>query len=329
MSAQLNAAAPEHAVRIRSPACRLPCIASVVMIHCMRFERITIVGVGLIGGSLGLACRQAFDGIHITGYGHQSPDLELAIERGVIHNASTDLIDSVCAADLVIFATPVSAFGPLLKVAAPAMKPGAIISDVGSTKRSITQLAAEMLPSSIKFVGSHPMVGGEKQGVQHARADLLAGALCIITPTGSSDASAVNLIEGFWQMLNMRTMRMTPEQHDALTAANSHLPHAVAAALVRCQSEDSLKIAARGFLDTTRVAGGDPALWRDIFLDNRDHLKAGIEHLQVELDQLLEKLEAGDADQCNGMVGQGGTGSTRIPLNRGSRDVSNRKFSCL
>src|SRR5579859_1347805 len=138
----------------------------------MGFERIAILGVGLMGGSVGMACRSAGSGLHVVGYGHHLAELDLAIGRGAIHEVATNPASAVSGADLVIFSTPVGSFGQLMTAVSPALKPGAIVTDVGSTKRSIAKLANELLPASVRFVGSHPMVGGEKHGVQNARADL-------------------------------------------------------------------------------------------------------------------------------------------------------------
>jgi prephenate dehydrogenase len=261
----------------------------------MGFEQISILGVGLMGGSVGLACRSLGSDYKITGYSHRSDELKRALERGAIDRATDDAAAAVAEADLVILCTPVGLFGDLLCSIASSLKPQAIVTDVGSTKRSIVRQAGEILPITARFVGSHPMVGGEKHGIEHARADLLSGSLCIVTPEEMTDPNAADQVERFWQSLRMRTVQMSPETHDQLTADISHLPHVIAAALVRIQSPESLKLAGRGFLDTTRIAAGDPALWRDILLENRDHLRSGLECIQFEIKDLLAKLDAGDA----------------------------------
>jgi len=261
----------------------------------MGFERISILGVGLMGGSVGLACRSLGSGLRITGYSHRPDELGRAVERGAIDSGTADPAAAVVDADLVILCTPIGLFNQLLQAIAPVLKPHTIVTDVGSTKRSIVRLAGKTLPFGARFVGSHPMVGGEKHGIENARADLLSGALCIVTPPESHDADVVQKLENFWQSLKMRTVRMTPETHDQLTADISHLPHAVAAALVRIQSSQSLELAGRGFLDTTRIAAGDPTLWQDILLENRDNLRQGLVRIQNEIKQLLSNLDAGDA----------------------------------
>jgi prephenate dehydrogenase len=150
-----------------------------------------------------------------------------------------------------------------------------------------------------RFVGSHPMAGSEKRGVQHASPDLFRDALCLTTPTEQTDPAALAEVEAFWRFLGMRTRRLSPDDHDRLIADISHLPHAVAAALVNLQSDDAVALCGRGFLDATRIAAGDGGLWRDIFLDNRDHLRGSIRRLCESLTGLLGRLES---DQSDGLT---------------------------
>lgn len=199
--------------------------------------------------------------------------------------------DAVRDSELVILCTPVGTFPDLLRSIAPALKPGAIVTDVGSTKRSICRLAEQLLPAGVHFVGSHPMAGSEKRGVDAARADLYKGALCITTPTPKSDLSVLRRVESFWQSLGMRVTRIAPDDHDRLLADISHLPHALAAALVMLQTDQSLPLAGKGFLDTTRIAGGDGSLWRDIFIDNADNLRDSISRLKQHLTRLELMLD--------------------------------------
>ena len=199
-------------------------------------------------------------------------------------------------ADLVVLCTPVGTFGRLLDAIGPALAPGAVVTDVGSTKASIVQAARTSVPLSARFVGSHPMAGSEKRGVEFARADLFRGALCIVTPDEATDPEALAKVEGFWQRLGMRTRRLSPVEHDRRLAEVSHLPHAVAAALVAMQDDASLDLAGKGFADTTRVAAGDAGLWRDIFLDNRDNVLSSIERLSGELARFAARLRNGDTE---------------------------------
>ena len=183
----------------------------------------------------------------------------------------------------------------MLESIGPALAPGVIVTDVGSTKATVVEAAGKLLPKTAHFVGSHPMAGSEKRGVEFARADLLHGATCIVTPNESTNADALEKVEAFWRLLGMRTTRVSPAEHDRQLADVSHLPHAVAAALVAMQEERSLELAGKGFADTTRVAAGDGGLWRDIFLDNREHVVDGIQRLQAELNRLVVALRANDA----------------------------------
>ncbi|HYE21071.1 MAG TPA: prephenate dehydrogenase [Tepidisphaeraceae bacterium] len=263
----------------------------------MDLKRLSILGVGLLGGSIGLAARSKLSDCHIVGYGHRRETLTRAQEIGAIHEAADNLGDAVKDADLIVLCTPVLLFGEVLKGIAGSLKPEAIVTDVGSTKRSVVELAGRLLPAHASFVGSHPMAGSEKRGVEFARTDLFENALCILTPTDSSDAQAVTAVEEFWRLLGMRTCRMTPADHDAALADVSHLPHAVAAALVNMQRPEAMRLSGKGFLDATRIAGGDGGLWRDIFLDNADNVRASIARLRRALDEFEGLIRARDGEK--------------------------------
>lgn len=266
------------------------------MIGTMHVQRLSILGVGLLGGSIGLAMRSVSSTCKIIGYGHRRETLDRALAVGAVDEVTQDPAAAVAGADLVVLCTPVGLFAEILTRIAPSLGPGTVVTDVGSTKRSVVRAAARSLPDSVHFVGSHPMAGSEKRGVEFARADLFHGALCIVTPSQGTDPAAVERVSTFWQALGMRLTTLTPEEHDRLVAEVSHVPHALAAALVAMQSEAGLALAGRGFLDATRIASGDGALWRDILLDNRDNVRHGIHQLQTGLTKLLERLEQNDAE---------------------------------
>ncbi len=257
----------------------------------MGFSTVSLLGVGLLGGSIGLAIRAAAMDCKIIGYGHRRQSLDAAIESAAIDHAESDPVTAVTEADLIILCTPVGTFGPLLKKIAQAVRPGAIVTDVGSTKRSIVQLGEEILAGKAHFVGSHPMAGSEKRGVEYARADLFVGATCILTPTEQTDPHALRQVREFWQTLRMRCVELSPEDHDRRLADISHLPHALAAALVAMQSDEALPLSGKGFLDTTRIASGDGGLWRDIFYDNADNLRTGFLRLRHQIDEFLQMLD--------------------------------------
>jgi prephenate dehydrogenase len=160
----------------------------------------------------------------------------------------------------------------------------------------VVRSAESTLPKEIRFVGSHPIAGSEKRGVEFSRADLFSNQLCLLTPTGKTDGDALQLVEQFWKSLGMRVQRLSAEDHDRLLADVSHLPHLLAAALVAMQEDAGLELSGKGFLDTTRIAGGDGGLWRDIFLDNADYLKAGIARLKSQLANAEAMLDGKNAE---------------------------------
>jgi len=262
----------------------------------MPFQQLTILGVGLLGGSIGLAVRGAIPGCRIIGCGHRRQTLERAVEIGAIDQAQLDPAAAVVGSDLVILCTPVGLFESMLKQIAKSLQPGCIVTDVGSTKRSVASAAESILPTTVDFVPSHPIAGSEKRGVEFARADLFRHGLCILTPTARTRPAATKRIEEFWKSLGMRTLHLDPPTHDRLLADISHLPHLLAAALVTMQEDAALDLCGQGFLDTTRIAGGDGALWRDILVDNADNLRAGVKRLKAQLAAVISLLEPGQGE---------------------------------
>jgi prephenate dehydrogenase len=261
----------------------------------MELRRLSILGVGLLGGSIGLAWKAISSSCEIVGYGHREDSLRRALEMGAVDKITQDPAAAVREADLVILCTPVGLFNDILTRIGPALAAGSTVTDVGSTKRSVVRSAAERLPAAVSFVGSHPMAGSEKRGVEFARADLFRGAVCIVTPRqATTDVGGLERVTDFWKQLGMRVTQLSPDEHDRLVADISHVPHAVAAALVAMQSDAAMALAGRGFLDATRIAGGDGGLWRDILVDNRDNVRAGIERLQGQLAELLSRLDEKD-----------------------------------
>lgn len=261
----------------------------------MTLRRLSILGVGLLGGSIGLALKSKANHYQITGYGHRTESLEQARKLGAIDDYTSDPTQAVRESDCVILCTPVGTFQPILQSIAGSLRAGVLVTDVGSTKRSVVRLAESLLPAGVHFVGSHPMAGSENRGIETARADLYRGALCITTPTAKTDPAALRQVESLWQELGMRITRLSPDDHDRLLADVSHLPHALAAALVAMQSDAALPLAGKGFLDTTRIAAGDGGLWRDIFLDNADSLRQALRRLRGQLDRLETMLDPSHA----------------------------------
>jgi prephenate dehydrogenase len=259
-------------------------------------KRCAILGVGLLGGSIGLAVRRAFPRAVVAGAGRRQSSLDGALQRGCCHEATLDPAEAVAGADLVVLATPVGAFGAILEQIAPSLKSNSLVTDAGSTKAHVVRTAERILGRGGAFVGSHPMAGNENKGPQFATADLLDGALCILTPTKHTPESRTRRAKRFWESLGMRTTRMSPADHDRATARVSHLPHALAAALTLVPTKADLPVAATGFRDTTRLAGGDPEMWRDIMTSNRRAILAALDRLDDQLANLRDLLELDDAE---------------------------------
>jgi prephenate dehydrogenase len=257
-------------------------------------KRITILGVGLLGGSIGLAAKSLITDCKIIGYGHRRETLETALDKGAIDEIQPTAALAAAGADLVILCTPVGLFDALMREIAPALTPQTVVTDVGSTKCSTVAAAQRQLPFPDRFLGSHPMAGGEMQGIAFARADLYKEAICLTTPTAKTDPHVLDQVEHFWRLLGMKITRLSADDHDRLVAQMSHLPHAVAAALVALQNPASLALCGNGFRTTTRIAAGDGGLWRDIFIDNRDNLRDQITRLQAELAELQKRLQSPD-----------------------------------
>lgn len=259
-------------------------------------KRLSVLGVGLLGGSLGLAVKSIAKDCRVVGYGHRRATLETALATKAIDEAYDDPAAAVRDADLVVLCTPVGLLAEMLDQISPFLAKNAVVTDVGSTKGSIVRLAEERHPG-VRFVGSHPMAGSEKRGVQYAQVDLFRNAFCITTPTDKTDRDALERVEAFWRQLGMRLKRISPADHDRLICDVSHLPHAVAAAMVTMQDDAALELVGKGFLDATRIAGGDGALWRDILLDNRENVLDSIQRLQSTLHGLEGLLRSGRSDE--------------------------------
>ena len=264
----------------------------------MLFRKITIVGVGLLGGSIGLAVKRRRLAREVAGFVRRPASLKDCEKAGAVDYATTDLLAAVSNADLIILCTPLSQMRPRVEEMLPTLKRGALVTDVGSVKSGVVR-ELELLVSraGARFVGSHPMAGAEKTGVLAARADLFVNAVCIVTPSILSDAAAVRELESFWKLLGAQTLRLAPEQHDVFVSRSSHLPHLVAATLasyVLDPKHPKLQpsLCANGFGDTTRIASGSPEMWRDIVLANRKNLRVALDDFVRELQKVQALLRA-------------------------------------
>lgn len=241
-----------------------------------RFNQVTIVGLGLIGGSLGMALRRRRLAKTVVGLSRTAAAIRRAARRGAIDVGTRNLQRAVEGADLVVLASPVDCIIPQARALSRFMRRGSILTDVGSTKRRIVTALQGRLPNGVAFIGAHPLVGSERRGIDAAQADLFDGSVCLVTATGRTDRKALARVVGFWKPLVRRVLVMEPARHDRLLAAVSHLPHVVAFCLVEAADHGARSIAPRSFLEATRVAKSDPDLWDDILLSNRHALLASM-----------------------------------------------------
>ncbi|PLX89992.1 MAG: prephenate dehydrogenase/arogenate dehydrogenase family protein [Desulfuromonas sp.] len=265
--------------------------------------RLAVIGVGLIGGSLALALREAGAVGEVVGCGRGKPNLEKAVELGVIDRYSRDPVEAVRDADVVFLATPVCSLAGVTETLMPGLKPGAILTDGGSVKGEVARALDPMLPEGIHFVPGHPIAGTEQSGAEAAFATLYRGKRCILTPTDRTDTAALDLVDRMWTIAGSEVVRMPLEKHDRILAAISHLPHMVAYSLVNSvgsydhYEENILEYSAGGFRDFTRIASSDPTMWRDIALTNRDALIEMMEHFETFFAELKEDVRSGDDEK--------------------------------
>ena len=244
----------------------------------MHFQKVTLAGVGLLGGSLGLALRQRGLAGKIDGLVRRSKSISECEGLGVVDHATRNPQRAAEDADLIVLCTPLAAMRATLESMLPAIRPGTLITDVGSVKTTVVhELEPLATAAGAHFVGSHPMAGTEQHGPAAARPDLFEGALCVLTPTAKTSPPALRQVQDLWQAVGASTLRLRPETHDDLVARSSHLPHIVAAELAHyvlspVHRKEQRLLCATGFRDTTRVASGPPEIWRDIALANRENL---------------------------------------------------------
>jgi prephenate dehydrogenase len=266
----------------------------------MLFERVAILGVGLIGGSFALALKEARACGHVVGAGRNSANLKLALERGVVDSTAADAVAAAHGADLVLLAAPLAQFPKLLREVASVLGPKALVTDGGSTKRDVVAAARAALGRKIgQFVPAHPIAGGEKSGAGAASATLFQRKRVVLTPLPENPEPSIKKINDAWSVCGANVTRMTPEEHDAVLGAVSHLPHVLAYALVHeiASRENGAQLfgyAAGGFRDFTRIASSHPEMWRDICLANRDRLLAELDRYGEKLQAMRRLLEAGD-----------------------------------
>ncbi len=270
-----------------------------------RFKQVTIVGLGLIGSSLGMALRKRKLARRVVGLSRSRATCARAKRAGAIDVGTTETSQAVADADVVVLATPVDSIVPYAHRLAHAMKPGALLTDVGSTKRAIVEQLERSLPKHVLFIGGHPVAGSEQRGLEAAEANLFDGAVHILTPTARTPRAALAAARKLWEPLAGAVIVMTPADHDRLLAQTSHLPHLLAYTLAQIVNPAPLPKAPRSFLDMTRIAKSDPDLWDDIFLSNRRELLAAMDTFHHEWHKLRTLLLRGRRAQLHRVLAQG------------------------
>lgn len=265
-------------------------------------NRLAVVGVGLIGGSLARVLREKGEVGEIVGIGRGAANLQRAVELGVIDRYEHDLKKGVVDADMVFLATPVCTIADIVAEIAPTLHSGAIVTDGGSVKEEIVRRCEGLLAGDTCFVGGHPIAGTEKSGVDASFSTLYKGKRCIITPTARTDARALEKVVRMWELAGSEVVLMNPDKHDKVFAAISHLPHMVAYSLVNAVGdydgcdENILKYSAGGFKDFTRIASSDPVMWRDIALQNRTAVLEMMDFFAASHAELRALVAASDAE---------------------------------
>jgi cyclohexadieny/prephenate dehydrogenase len=267
------------------------------------FERVALLGLGLIGSSLSHAMRRGNLCRHIAGYARSADTRGVALELGLVHTAHETAEGAVKDADLVILCTPLGTYAELAKEISAHLKAGCTLTDVGSVKGAVVRDVAPHLPLNVHFIPGHPIAGTEQSGPRAGFATLFDNRWCILTPPPHANAEAVAKLKAFWEALGSMVDEMTPEHHDLVLAITSHLPHliayntvATAADLEEVTDSEVIKYSAGGFRDFTRIAASDPTMWRDVFLNNREAVLEMLGRFSEELSALQRAIRWGDGE---------------------------------
>ncbi len=266
------------------------------------FGQVTIVGLGLLGGSIGHAVQAHLPGVTVVGFDADAGVRAKALELGLAHKVADTAAEAVQGSDLVILCVPVGAMGDAARDLAAGLSPDAVVSDVGSSKGSVARALAEALPGH-HVIPAHPVAGTERSGPEAGFASLFHNRWCIVTPPADADAAQVTRLVTFWEALGARVETMEPDHHDLVLAVTSHLPHLIAYTIVGTASDleevtqsEVIKYSAGGFRDFTRIAASDPTMWRDVFLSNRDAVHEMLQRFTEDLTELQKAIRKGDGD---------------------------------
>ena len=262
------------------------------------FHRVSIIGVGLLGGSLAKVIRKLGLAKSIIGYGRNKANLNEAKNLNIIDDIAHDIQSAAKDADLIVFCSPVQTIGQLAVEISPHIKSGCLLTDVGSTKEALTLEMEKLIPSNASFVGAHPIAGSEMSGFQASSNTLYDGAHCIVTPTNKTDPSALKKIIELWETIGAKVSTMSPKEHDFIFGAISHLPHILIFALMntigslKSENHDQITyFAGAGLRDITRIAGSEPVMWRDICTSNKDSILYCLDRFQETLNLLRSGIE--------------------------------------
>lgn len=261
----------------------------------MRFSVVTIVGVGLIGGSIGMALKKRGLADVVRGLGRNRASLETARALGAIDEVHLEPATALRDAQFVVLCVPVDRIVEQALACASACPQGAILTDAGSTKARIAAGLAGRLPAGIEFIGSHPLAGSEKKGAENADPNLFVDRMTVLTPCPDTSARTTSLAAAFWRGLGSRTCELSPEDHDQVLALTSHLPHVAASALAGVLSPRDIPLTATGFRDTTRIAAGDPELWTAILIQNREAVTRAMRRFEARLADFRNAIETAHA----------------------------------
>lgn len=269
----------------------------------IHFDRVALIGIGLIGSSLAHVMRRQKLAGEITGYARSESTRAKALELGLVDHVFPTAAEAVRDADLVILCSPVGTYGALAEEIGPALKPGAILTDVGSVKGAVVRDVLPHVPQGVHFIPGHPIAGTEQSGPESGFAELFTNRWCIVTPLPDADAEALENLVAFWRACGSNVEVMTPEHHDLVLAITSHLPHLIAynivstaADLEEVTSSEVIKYSAGGFRDFTRIAASDPTMWRDVFLNNKDAVLEMLGRFSEDLSALQRAIRWGDGD---------------------------------
>lgn len=276
----------------------------------MVWNKISLMGLGLLGGSLGKALIAGNHAKKVAGFVRRPEAIQEALKAGIVHEASLDISEITQDADLIVLCTPILKMRPIVEAMIPHLKKGAIVTDVGSVKNFLVRELEPLISDAEGiYIGSHPMAGSERQGMQHADPDLFSGAVCVLTPSPQSQQQATIQVRHLWEQVGGMPMILEPEKHDQLVAQCSHLPHLIAAILAHStlspgQGDQQAALCSSGFRDTTRVASGSPEMWGDIISTNKEALLRSLKNHEIQCSKLRSWIESNNQEDIDDWLDQ-------------------------